>query len=194
MRRDSFSAFAGWFAILAGAAGILYSVAFVLLKSELLSALFLMLGGLFSLVALTGLYQRLHEVEISYALLAFIWSTGATLGSLIHGGYDLSNALHPPAAPNMDLPSPIDPRGLLTFGVAGIGLFFLSWLMARDRTFPQGLSWLGYISAVLLVYLYLARLIVLVAGPVILFPAALEGFLVNPIWYIWLGIALLRGT
>jgi hypothetical protein len=193
MRRDSFSTFAGWFAILAGVAGVLYSVAFVLLQSDLLSALFLLLGGLFSVVALTALYQRLRGVEVSYALLAFVLSTVGAIGSLIHGGYDLSNALHPPATPNIDLPSPIDPRGLLTFGVAGFGLFLLSWLMARDQSFPQGLSWLGYISAVVLVFLYLARLIVLVAGPVILIPAALEGFIVNPIWYIWVGAALLRG-
>jgi hypothetical protein len=186
--------FAGWFAVLAGVAGVLYSVAFVLLQSASLSALFLLLGGLFSIIPLTGLYQRLREVEPSYALLAFALSAGAAVGSLIHGGYDLSNALHPPASLSTDLPSPIDPRGLLTFGVAGIGLFFLSWLMTRNQAFPKGLSSLGYVSAVLLVFLYLARLVVLVAGPVILIPAALEGFLVNPIWYIWLGAVLLHSA
>lgn len=42
--------------------------------------------------------------------------------------------------------------------------------------------------------LYLGRLIVLdPTNPVILVPALLNGFLVNPIFYLWLGLALLRG-
>jgi hypothetical protein len=82
---------------------------------------------------------------------------------------------------------------LLTFGVAGVGLFFLSWLMARGNSFPKGLSSLGYFSSILLVLLYLGRLIILQpTSPAIVFPALLEGFIVNPIWYIWLGAVLLR--
>jgi hypothetical protein len=46
----------------------------------------------------------------------------------------------------------------------------------------------------LLVALYLGRLIILdPTSPVILVPALLNGFLVNPALYIWLGLALLRG-
>jgi hypothetical protein len=193
MNNKSFAGFAGTFAILAGIVGLLYSVAFIVLRSDLLSALFLLLGGLFSAIALTGLYQRLREVEPSYALLAFVLSVGAAAGSLIHGGYDLSNALHPPATLNADLPNPIDPRGLLTFGIAGLGLFLFSWLGSKAMDFPKGLANFGYLSAFLMVVLYLGRLIVLQATSlVIVIPALLEGFLVNPIWYVWLGLTFLR--
>ncbi len=190
MKSNSFSRLSGWCAILAGAAGVLYSLAFVVLKSDLLSALFLLLGGLFYIAALTGLYERLREVEASYALLALVLGVGAAAGSLIHGGYDLANALHPPASLNMDLPSPVDPRGLLTFGVAGFGVYYFSRLMAWDKAFPKGLSTLGYVSSMLLIILYVARLFL--TGAIILIPAALEGFIVNPIWYVWLGTVLLR--
>jgi hypothetical protein len=45
----------------------------------------------------------------------------------------------------------------------------------------------------LLVVLYLGRLIVLnPTSLLILVPALLIGFLVNPIFYLWLGLALLR--
>src|SRR6266498_1443596 len=193
MNNKSFAGFAGIFAILAGIVGLLYSVAFIVLRSELLSAIFLLLGGLFSAIALTGLYQRLREVEPSYALLAFVLSIGAAAGSLIHGGDDLSNALHPPATLNADLPNPIDPRGLLTFGIAGLGLFLFSWLGSKAMDFPKGLANFGYLSAFLMVVLYLGRLIVLQATSlVIVIPALLEGFLVNPIWYVWLGLTFLR--
>ena len=108
------------------------------------------------IVVMTALYR--HEPrssDASFALLAFALSAGAAAGSLIHGGYDLSNALHPPASLNTDLPSPIDPRGLLTFGIAGIGVFLWSWLMARNPAFPNGLRYLGYVSALLMIVLYL---------------------------------------
>ncbi len=42
--------------------------------------------------------------------------------------------------------------------------------------------------------LYLGRLIVFdPTSPVILVPALLNGFLINPIFYLWLGQTLLRG-
>lgn len=43
--------------------------------------------------------------------------------------------------------------------------------------------------------LYLGRLIVLnAASPVILVPAIVNGFLLQPAWYMWLGLALWRRT
>src|ERR1041385_4968843 len=156
----SFEKFAGWSALLAGISGFIYSIAFVVLRSNLLSAVFLLLGGLFSIPALTALYQRLRGTENGFGLLALLLTLGAALGSAIHGGYDLSNTLHPPASLATDLPNPVDPRGLLTFGIAGIGLFFFSRLIAESRL-PRSLSLLGYISAILMIVLYLARLIVL---------------------------------
>jgi hypothetical protein len=125
--------------------------------------------------------------------LGFFFTLSAALGSAIHGGYDLANALHPPASLNPDLPNPIDPRGLLTFGVAGLGLFLFSWLMTQEMSFPRGLAYLGYISAILMILLYLGRLIILQATNLaIVIPALLEGFIVNPLWYLWLGVNLMR--
>jgi hypothetical protein len=191
--KTSFEKFAGWAAILAGISGFLYSIAFIVLQSNLLSALFLMLGGLFSASALTGLYQQLRETESGFALLGLLLTLSAAIGSAIHGGYDLANALHPPASLNTDLPNPIDPRGLLTFGIAGLGLWLLAWLMTQEMKFPRGLAYLGILSAILMIILYLGRLIILQATSlVIVIPALLEGFIVNPVWYLWLGFNLIR--
>ena len=191
--KTSFEKFAGWAAILAGISGFLYSISFIVLQNNLLSALFLALGGLFSIAALTGLYQRLRGTENGFALLGLLLSLSAALGSAIHGGYDLANALHPPAALNADLPNPIDPRGLLTFGIAGLGLFLLSWLITQETQLPRSLGYLGILSAILMIILYLGRLIILQATNLaIVIPALLEGFIVNPAWYIWLGMRLMR--
>ena len=192
-RSASFERFAGACAILAGASGFLYAVAFVVLQDFLLSGLFLMLGGLLTSVALLAVYERLRETDASFALLALVLGLAGSLGSAVHGGYDLANAVNPPSS-LPDLPNPVDPRGLLTFGVAGIALFVVAWLIGRGEGFPKGLGYLGYASAVLLLALYLGRLIVFdPTNPLVLVPALLNGFLINPIFYFWLGLALLRG-
>ena len=191
--KTSFEKFAGWGAVLAGLSGLLYSISFIVLQNDLLSALFLMVGGLFSTAALTALYQQLRETESGFALLGFLLSLSAVLGSAIHGGYDLAFVLHPPTSIVSGGPNAVDPRGLLTFGVSGLGLFLLSWLMTHDMRFPSRLAYLGYLSAILMIVLYLGRLIIVQAtSPVIVIPALLEGFVVNPIWYIWLGLTFLR--
>jgi hypothetical protein len=190
----TYERFAGVCAIGAGVAVFLYSIAFIVLRSDLLSGLFLLLMGLLSSAALVAVYERLRPTEPSFALLGLLLAVIGALGAAVHGGYDLAVALHPPAATSADLPSQIDPRGLLTFGVSGGGLWMLAWLIVRDGALPRPLGYLGYLAAALAIVLYLGRLIVLTpSNPVILGPALVAGFLVNPIWYLWLGTVLIRG-
>ena len=199
MQATAFERFAGLCAILAGAAGFLYSVSFIVIAQRapalggLLSPLFLVLSGLLVTAALVGVYQRVQPTEPGFALLALGLGLAGALGAAVHGGYDLSNAINPPldnAAAAANLPSQIDPRGMLTFGVAGLALFFFAWLMSRGG-FSRGLSGLGYVLAVLLVWIYLARLIVQApTNPLLLVPVLLVGLILNPTWYIWLGVSL----
>jgi hypothetical protein len=192
-RSASFERFAGVCAVLAGISGFLYAIAFVVLQDELSSGLFLRLGGLLTTAALVGIYERLRETDPSFALLALLLGVAGSLGSAVHGGYDLANVINPPTS-MPELPNPVDPRGLLTFGVAGVALIVASWPIIRGGRFPRGLGYLGYVSAILLLALYLGRLIILdPTSPVILVPALLNGLVANPIFYVWLGLALLRG-
>jgi hypothetical protein len=192
LRSAPFERFAGVCAVLAGVAAFFYAVAFIGLQNDLLSGLFLMLTGLLSTAALVAVYERLRETDTAFALFALLLGIAGAVGSAVHGGYALANTINPPPSVP-DLPNPVDPRGLLTFGVAGIALFVVAWLITRGGQFPKGLGYLGYTSGVLLVALYLGRLIVLdPTRPAILAPALLNGFLVNPAFYLWLGLALLR--
>lgn len=202
MKTTAFEKFAGLCAILAGLAGLLYSLAFIVIARSapntgaLLSALFLTLGGLLSTAALSGLYRRVREVDGGFALLALVLGVTAAIGSALHGGYDLANALNPPDVNVLNLanlPSQVDPRGLLTFGVAGIGLIIFAALIKRGGQLPNGLGTLAYLLAALFIIIYLGRLIILDATSlIIVIPAALTGFVINPTWYIWLGVALRR--
>jgi hypothetical protein len=183
-------------AIIAGVATFLYSLAFVVLKEATLYSLLQMVGSLVGTVALVALYQRLRETDPGLALWLVLAGVVAGMGSAIHGAYDLSNALNPPRADvlaDANLPNLVDPRGFLTFALAGLALLAASWLMSRTAGFPAPLAYLGYVLGLLMILTWLARLIVLDAtSPLVLLPAALTGFLANPAWYIWLGLALLR--
>ncbi|GIK42744.1 MAG: hypothetical protein BroJett011_65770 [Chloroflexota bacterium] len=199
-RSVSFEKLAGTAAILAGIVHFLYAVSFVIISRSapetgvLLSAIFLLTGGLLSMLALNGAYQRLQASDPAFALYALLLTSLGTLGAAIHGGYDLANLLNPPASAPADLPSQIDPRGLLTFGVMGLGLLVVAWLMGHNEEFPSGLRYLGYTLAILFLVIYLARLIILnPANPILLWPVLAAGFVVHPAWYIWLGLSLQHG-
>jgi hypothetical protein len=184
---------AGLAALAAAVVGLLYSVSFVVVSrlsapaGGLLSALFLLLGGLLTIVALAGVYDRRRESLPALALLVVVVGSAGGLGAAVHGGYDLANAFHPPSSLPSDVPSSVDPRGLLTFGVAGFALLLLGRLVG------SGLGRFALLAGALLILVYVARLIVLTpSNPLVLLPAALAGFVVNPVFYAWLGLWLLR--
>ena len=183
---------------LAAVSGFMYSVSFVIISRSApsvgagLTGFFLLVGGVLGASALLGLYEKLRTAGEGYATWSLMLGLAAALAATLHGGYDLANAINPPSQ-SSSLPSAVDPRGLGTFGLAGVALLAFAFLILRDPSFPRGLGYLGYLSGALLVVIYLGRLIILNASsPLILGPAGVEGFVVNPAWYIWLGLALRR--
>jgi hypothetical protein len=190
-------------AILAGVVGFAYSLAFIGLvilgvapgPGFALASALLMVGGILSGGAIAGLFTRIWSADAGLALVALLFGIAGAFGAAIHGGYDLAVTIHPPAGAGSapDFPNEVDPRGLLTFGFAAIEIGLGSWLIRRGSGLPAGLGLLGYLSATLLAIIYLGRLIVFdPMNPVIAVPAALAGFIVNPAWYIWLGMSLRR--
>ena len=112
----------------------------------------------------------------------------------MHGAYDLANVLHPPTTA-LEGPNPIDPRGFLTFGVAGLGVLLLAWAALSTAGLPRPLAWFGLLLGVVLIVIYLGRLIVLdPANPLVLGPAAVGGVIVGPVWYAWLGYTMLTSA
>jgi hypothetical protein len=183
----------GGAAIGAAAAAFAYAVAFVLLADPLLASLFLLLTGVLATPPLVALRQRLRSTEPVTVAWATLLAVIGALGSAIHGGYDLANVINPPSGGVPDLPNAVDPRGLLTFGFAGIGIAVLGVLLVRSRRFASLLGYLAIVDGLLLLVLYIGRLIVLdPTSPLILWPAVLTGFVVGPAFYLWLGARWLR--
>ncbi len=192
--KGSFDRFAGLLGIVAGLAGLAYLALFFALKNPgaFAPALALLIVGLSSSATLVAVYYRVRPVEEGFALWGLLLGIGGAGGAAVHAAFDVANNLNPPKTP-FDFASPIDPRGFMTFAVAGLAAIVLSWLILRGATLPRGLAYLGIVSGALLVALYLAYMIILNAlHPIVLGLIVLSG-LAQPIWYLWLGYALWSG-
>lgn len=180
-------------AILAGVFALLYAYFFVIAKDPALYSLMLLLLGLATFELIILLYPRLAEVHRDFARVAAALGVIGASGMAIHAGFDLANAINPPEALNIALPSQVDPRGLLTFGFMGLATIKISYLLSKSKDFPKGLAVVGYVSGFLLLVIYVARLTVLSpANPILLYPVLINGFVLNPLWYFWLGYFLLK--
>jgi hypothetical protein len=188
----SFARFSSVCAYLAAFAGLGYSIVFVATTDddtrfgEGLEGGFLLAGGMLAVAVAAGLYEHVRERDPGFALLALLLGAGGGFGAAIHGAYELAVAVE--GAEGADLPSAIDPRGFLTFGVTGAAVaLFASLLRARLRT-------IGFVFALLLAILWIGRLVGGDADDAaLLVPAALAGFVANPLWYVSVGRELSRG-
>jgi hypothetical protein len=67
-------------------------------------------------------------------------------------------------------------HNLLIFGITDLGVFIIAWLMRHSKQFPRGLSYWGYLLAILQVVWYLGRLIILDAkNPMVSVDVPLSG-------------------
>ena len=198
----SFGAWAGAAGIAAAVGGVIYSAAFlggVVLgfNPELglrIASAALLVGGLLGTVVMVAIYERVSGGGLAVVGLAF--ALMGALGAMAHGGYDLANALNPPTADpfaEAGLPSPVDPRGLLTFGLAGLGLLVLATLALREGALSRPVAWIGIAFAILMIVVYLGRLVILdPTNPLAAVPAGLAGVLIGPFFYFAGGLELRR--
>jgi hypothetical protein len=197
----TFERFAGACAALVALGGVGYAIAFVITvrsdprSANYASALFLLVGGLVSLVVMIALYQRLRLTDPSFALLGLLLGVTGALGSSIHGGFDLAVLVKRPAYSNVYFPAnTVDPRGLLTFGFTALALLVIGYLIPRGALLPRQLGHLALVGGILLIVVYLGRLIVLnPKSPGLLSAAVLSGFIVNPLLFLWVARILWRG-
>ena len=178
-------------AMLVAVANLGYALSFLVVRPDnpdtggTAASAFLLAGGLLALPALLALYRRLRDANPDLALLATVLAVASALGAAIHGGYDLANAINPPAQ-TLDLPNQVDPRGLLTFGLGGLSLLLFAPLLANAEN-----KTLAATLGALLLSLYVLRLVVLDAdNGAIVALAAITGFVVSPLWYVRLGLSL----
>jgi hypothetical protein len=196
-----FRRFATWCAFAVGVGGFAYAVAFVAVlrgtgePAAAASAAFLLLGGLVATPVLVAVYLILRPTSPGMALWALTMGLAGAIGSAIHGGFDLANVINEPSGNAGGFPSAVDPRGLLTFGFAAVGTAAVAWLILRGGRLPRRLGLVAAVLAALLLVIYVGRLVVLdPEHPILLVAALATGFVVNPLWWVWLGVELRRVT
>lgn len=164
------------------------------LTGRIVSSLCLLIIGLLLVPLGLGLYLHMQKLSPEFSLLGLLITVVAATGSLMHAGYDLANAINVPyqtSAALANLPNQTDPRGLAVFGLSSLAIALWSWLLSQDKSMPAGLSKLGYGASATMLLIYILRLfIVYVDTPLMQFPLLVAGFLLTPIWYLWLGVNL----
>jgi hypothetical protein len=199
MRSASFDRFGGICAVLLGIGGLVYAIlfAFVVAGSPTwvtgLWLTFLLAGGLLTTIVTVALYQRLRETDEGVALWALLLGFAAAVGGFVHAAYQLIPITS--SNPGVIVPTtPADPLGILRFGLAGVTLLILGWLIVRGGQFPRNLGYLAFFGGALLVFIYIGRLFDFItpADKITLIPPFLYGFIVHPLFYVWLGRELLR--
>jgi len=196
----SYRRFAGLAAYLVAIGGVAYSILFVIAVKaasqpvDTASWTLLLIGGVLSTAVLVSLYQILRETDAGFAMWGLLLGFVGAAGSIIHGGFELARVI--PTEVHVTLPgNAVDPRGLLTFGLTGLGLVILSNLIRRSPGLPTGLGTLGIALGVLLMLVYLGRLFIVDPNePVLLGAAALAGVVAHPAFFVWLGRALRRSA
>lgn len=201
---DSFGRFGGISAILVGVLSILYAIFFLVIARQaqyvgaLGSWIILAASGIFSSAAYVALYQRLRGTAEGFALWALLLGVAASFATMVHGVYEALlltrlRAGDPGEAAiraAQQVPSQVDPAGLAAFFVVGIVALIFGWLIVRGVALPRNLGYVGIFNALLLIILFFAS-----AGeiqPLILISGGLTSVIVGPIWWIWLGLQLMR--
>jgi hypothetical protein len=193
-----FDKFAGISAILAAGVSVLYGVFFALAlrgseTTATPSAVLLMVSGLLGIVVVCALYLLFKNLDAGFALLAVVLGVLGAGGAFVHGAYDLSTLVGPGEVVATGV-NAIDPRGVLVFGISALSVLIFARLIVIGTRLPLKLGWIGYGLAGLLLLLYLGRLLVLdPSQPVLRLSAILAGFVLNPLWNLWIGVELLRG-
>lgn len=203
-----FDRFGSICAVIVGLLSILYAVFYLVIARQdeftgtLGSWVILAASGIFSSAVYVALYRRISGPgENGFALWALLLGEMSAFATLMHGGHQalLTNVLRtadPATRMLMEnlrtMPSEADPAGLATFGTVGLVAALFSWQILRTRALSRSLGYIGLFNAFLLVVLYAATAANL--QPLILLSGGLTALFVGPVWWIWVGIQLMRST
>ena len=142
-------------------------------------------GGLSATIAVVGASARVNG-DVRWWLMTV--GVGYGLLSAVHGVY--AGIAEIEALPVPDL-SATDPRGLATFGLAGLWAFTLGLeVRAGATTLPGGLGWLAVVAGIDLMLLFVAT--VAAAEGLILVTGGLASVILVPALWIWTGRTLRR--
>ena len=195
----TFERLAGYCAVLAALASVVFTVAFAVVVQEgerwaqWVSWITLLAGGLVTVPVMVALYALLGHREPQVALVGVVLGVAAALGAAIHGAFELALLANPVPGARQELPSEVDPRGFMTFAVTGLALLVFGWLVLRTGGLDRPAGGVAVAGGALVVVVYLGRLTALdPKNPVTKVAALASGLVLVPGFYLLVARGLLR--
>jgi hypothetical protein len=160
------------------------------------------LGALFAVGAVMAITEMVREAGaglarwtgnlavIGFAATAISGFRALAVQPLMASSYVAADASAKAAIVANSNPS-LDPDGFLGFGVVGVWAIVTSVLAVRANALPRLLSYVGFAVGVL--YLFVVAGNVTHTETLIAVAAGLGGVILAPIWFIGIGLTLLRG-
>jgi hypothetical protein len=190
----TFQRFAGISAVLVGVGGLVYGLLFGAIvygagRGLILTWLTLgLVGAALATPVAVALYLRLRDTDRAFALLALLFGFVAALGQLENSSLALAISVGDLVGESSD------PAGHFRFGLLGLSLSIVGYLILRGGAFPKGLGYVALAGGVLLVLTYVGRVTGVIdpATKFTVIPPVLYGVVIHPVFYVWLGRLLRR--
>lgn len=179
-----------------GYAGILLALtswaavaAFYTVGVGLFQALYALIA-FWALVGITAVHYRIRDAGPAWAAFATLVGAIAAVGTIASALYEVARLQGGETA--LSAINPANPLNVMTFGLTGVWFVVAATLMRRVTLFPTLLVLLGYVAFADLEVGFLASL----AGvsQVATLAAIVAGAVGGPIFWLWLGLVVLRRT
>jgi len=139
-----------------------------------------------ALFAVVAVYYRTRVVGEAWAFFATLIGITASAATMVAAMYDVANLrLNPPLAGA----SPVNPLGVMSFGLTGLWFLTANLLLWRTKT-PRLLVLLGFVATADLLAGFVGGLSE--NGGLVYLTSVLAGAIAGPIYWLWLGRLLRR--
>jgi len=144
-----------------------------------------------ALLAAAGLSATIATVALASRVggAAGLWLAAVGVGwGLLSAAHGASGAIADWQGVNVPPLSPTDPRGFITFGVAGLWTLTAGLQMRAATAFPRNLAILTIVAGANSIVLFVAT--VLGSGELVLVTGGLAAIVLGPAFWIWTGRTL----
>jgi len=191
-----------------GYAGILLAITswaavaafFVNLGAQTFQLLYALIA-FWALLGIGAVREVIRPVGQAWSRYATLVGSIAAVGTIAGSLYDVARIR---AGMDIAAPNAANPLGMMTFALTGIWFFIATTLLSRTRGIPRLLVLLGYVAVADLALGFVATLLgvtvpiaipgVAAPTPLATIAAIVAGGVGGPIFWLWLGIVLLRSA
>jgi hypothetical protein len=142
--------------------------------------------GFWALIGIVAVRERVRSVGESWSFFATLVGAIAAVGTIASGVYEAAVLR---ATGQLAAIDPVNPLGLMTFGLTGVWFLVTALLMWRTDL-PKLLTLLGFVAVADLFVGFIASLAAFT--PLATLAAVVAGGVGGPLFWLWLGILLRR--